>query len=198
MSDQLSMFDPLTPIPADGRVCRTCRIESVVWRPRDQTWSLYCGSNCCRSPIRLCKFCDQPYDRAEGGTRFCSPRCRDDWHYTQKAAKRQTRTAVPCPRCRLPASGRNIWGLCGDCWQVIARVAGRLREHHVPVAAVVRLIDDPVCQNPGCRRPLLTSGRTSLRVDHDHRCCHEVSCGRCIRGFLCNGCNVALGFVEDD
>lgn len=36
-------------------------------------------------------------------------------------------------------------------------------------------------------------------VDHDHACCptDARSCGRCIRGVLCHGCNTALGNVGD-
>ena len=36
-------------------------------------------------------------------------------------------------------------------------------------------------------------------IDHDHACCpDQKSCGRCIRGFLCNSCNVALGFAYNN
>lgn len=37
------------------------------------------------------------------------------------------------------------------------------------------------------------------RVDHDHRCCPgNRSCGKCVRGLLCYGCNVAAGLLGDD
>jgi hypothetical protein len=52
-----------------------------------------------------------------------------------------------------------------------------------------------VCANPTC-----SSGpdRRSLDVDHDHACCPgQKSCGKCVRSLLCNGCNVALGGVND-
>jgi hypothetical protein len=39
----------------------------------------------------------------------------------------------------------------------------------------------------------------SLAVDHDHACCpKDRSCGKCIRGLLCAGCNTGLGKFYDN
>lgn len=38
-----------------------------------------------------------------------------------------------------------------------------------------------------------------LRVDHDHSCCPgKFTCGKCIRGLLCDRCNSMLGQFSDD
>ncbi|MFE9657685.1 endonuclease domain-containing protein [Micromonospora sp. NPDC006431] len=51
-----------------------------------------------------------------------------------------------------------------------------------------------ICGGPAWRYPV---GLVPLPVDHDHLCCPgRESCGRCVRGLLCAGCNGNLGLVE--
>jgi hypothetical protein len=57
---------------------------------------------------------------------------------------------------------------------------------------LITLLDKDECDNPACHRS------DDYAVDHDHRCCPgNYSCGNCIRGVLCRGCNTALGGIND-
>ena len=41
-------------------------------------------------------------------------------------------------------------------------------------------------------------GGPRFYIDHDHSCCNgRKSCGKCIRGLLCNNCNNGLGRFKD-
>jgi len=36
-----------------------------------------------------------------------------------------------------------------------------------------------------------------LQIDHDHNCCNGVrSCGKCVRGIVCNRCNQTVAKYE--
>lgn len=55
---------------------------------------------------------------------------------------------------------------------------------------------DPKCHACGTTDP---GHKNGWNVDHDHLCCAtSFGCPKCIRGILCSGCNMALGFLKDD
>lgn len=50
----------------------------------------------------------------------------------------------------------------------------------------------------GCRISQAEYGK-NFCVDHDHSCCPgDTSCGKCIRGLLCPGCNFAISHAKDN
>ena len=52
----------------------------------------------------------------------------------------------------------------------------------------------------GCGVANPENKRRFWHVDHDHACCDQKdsTCGKCLRGILCRGCNMALGGVKDN
>ena len=80
-----------------------------------------------------------------------------------------------------------------------ARRAVLMSLHHVDPDTWDTLIDeqDGVCAI--CKREPDT-GRwgPAFVVDHDHSCCPgKFSCGKCVRGLLCNRCNPMLAMAQD-
>ena len=48
-----------------------------------------------------------------------------------------------------------------------------------------------------CRETLDLINYSNIHIDHDHKCCPgRKTCGKCVRGLLCRGCNVGLSFYE--
>lgn len=46
----------------------------------------------------------------------------------------------------------------------------------------------------GCK---ICSSKERLTVDHDHSCCPtNVTCGKCVRGIVCQSCNMSLSKLE--
>jgi len=64
------------------------------------------------------------------------------------------------------------------------------RQYGIRLSDYVRMFNEQDGRCGGCGRPPLTDQR--LVVDHDHACCPGPrSCGKCVRGLLCQGCNRA-------
>lgn len=72
-----------------------------------------------------------------------------------------------------------------------------LRRYNLTPERYNEMLDRQGGQCGICQRP--NNGLVkSFCIDHDHRCCPEQrrSCGSCVRGLLCGGCNGLLGYYE--
>lgn len=83
------------------------------------------------------------------------------------------------------------WRRCRKCTQI-----NRLcRDYGLSPEKIEELLDIQENRCPVCRQEFVETSH----VDHDHSCCSgKTSCGKCVRGLLCNNCNNGLGRFEDD
>lgn len=90
--------------------------------------------------------------------------------------------------------GRSSW--CIDCSRkksreyVMKHRYGLSKEGYDTLMAM----QDYACA--ACGRPF-GEGKAKPEIDHDHKCCPGTStCGKCVRGILCAGCNNMAGGIE--
>ncbi|WP_104633125.1 endonuclease VII domain-containing protein [Streptomyces sp. MH60] len=125
--------------------------------------------------------------REQRGPRFRDEQgrkqCRGCGQWLQEGAFTLNRSTADgrqshCPRC---VRNRRLWyryGITGAQYDDLLAEQGG-------VCAICK------ATNPGGKE---------LAVDHDHACCPErsKSCGECVRGLLCDLCNVGIGSLRDD
>ncbi len=93
--------------------------------------------------------------------------------------------------CLIPSCSRTVWtpgaDLCSNHRAQARRYSLSASQMHALVTLSAGLCF--ICQD-----------RPGTLIDHDHGCCDggSQSCGRCVRGWLCLGCNTLLGQAHDD
>jgi hypothetical protein len=121
---------------------------------------------------------------------WCSTHYYSEWNAKNRP---NTMTVCPIPGCGRPMIHRS--SVCGKCNQT------RWRYGLDPeIFLEMMQPENRKCSNPMC------GATENLHIDHDHSCCPpgvfpthtRVSCGKCVRGWLCQSCNRALGCVGDD
>lgn len=113
-------------------------------------------------------------------------------------ARSELKACTACGKTSM-ISSTNRWGLCHLCRERNAGLLQSAHQHRASFDQVLHWIIDRRCHL--CRHDLYLGkgkrGASGYCIDHDHTCCDgSHSCGACIRGMLCNACNVGLGCIE--
>ncbi|WP_424936629.1 MULTISPECIES: endonuclease domain-containing protein [Bacteria] len=117
---------------------------------------------------RTCVVCESTFTPKRGNHRRCSPRCtKAGSRYTPETAARRGTPAF----------------------------ANRAARYGMTVDELDMLLSAAKCAACGST----DSRRHEWHIDHDHKCCpsRAASCGRCVRGLLCQACNLSLGQARD-
>jgi Recombination endonuclease VII len=70
------------------------------------------------------------------------------------------------------------------------------KTYNISIDEYNRLFTKQRCECAICQESIKTN--RNFAIDHNHKCCPgKKSCGKCIRGLLCNRCNTILGLGDD-
>ena len=187
------------------RACRQCGVALELTAVGQRR---YCSTSCTQRSKQVervaesCKGCGSAFERAKGAPqKFCTPECRRLSRFKASANckacgsdfTRSLKEAQSNNRGRWHSGGRSKY--CSDGCADDGRVLNR---YGITVAVRNRLL---VEQNGGCAicGTSEPGGMGGWHTDHDHSCCGgDKSCGKCVRGLLCQRCNVGLGLFRDD
>lgn len=90
-----------------------------------------------------------------------------------------------------PRTGDKLRASCRECVNLITR----LYKYNISLTELHELLET---QDYGCAICRVGLHPTA-HIDHNHACCPgKGSCGKCVRGILCNSCNTALGSLRED
>jgi hypothetical protein len=85
-------------------------------------------------------------------------------------------------------------GATVDGKQVRCRACTRIGMYHLTPKQVAETLERQANRCAICA----TDIRGRYTIDHNHSCCPGPgSCGKCVRGFLCDACNHGLGSFRD-
>lgn len=147
---------------------------------------------------KRCRPCSAKRRMARQARQFACPKCSTAFMSTS------SRSTV-CPACRPEYQrelNRRYMDDKGPEYAAISRHKARGKKYGLTSDEFdARLAaQDFRCAVCGCGKEEGWRGR--LYMDHDHACCsHPLSpgrpaCGKCVRGFLCGGCNLGGGITD--
>ena len=138
-------------------------------------------------------------------SRTCSRKCYEKFAYRRKVGAPEPVNCNWCGKGWTPDAKRVKRGMQDRYCSTFCRSKAVVLCNHNTTGKFLRsLFDAQLRKCAACAEPIdffaKRSEVGSFHVDHDHGCCptRGASCGQCIRGLLCPGCNTALGFMKED
>ena len=127
------------------------------------------------------------------------PDCK--WYFSRKTGTR----LYPCRSCSIDK--RVAWSKANPERHAAKQRAQRAKDPRRARDIQLRslyMVDidyyDAVVQRQQEKCAICGQSSGVLVIDHDHACCPKghSSCGCCLRGLLCNTCNLGVGMLADD
>jgi hypothetical protein len=136
------------------------------------------GYKHCRTCRRERMAVRRPATLGQGGHNAAKTHCPRGHEYTAENTIRSKDDRRFCRACYNANNPRRV-----------------ARKYGISVEKVEEMLRDQDDQCAICLVPF--DGKTP-DIDHDHSCCPgQKACGKCVRGLLCHGCNVGLGYFGD-
>lgn len=149
--------------------------------------------------VRSCATCRKPFLSLNGKHAVCDECSVARQLQHRGRPKRRNDTGRICTSCQavLTPETHAARRRCDDCVGTRRGVqdATTLRKYKISAERYAEMAAAG-CGICGC---VVGSAGRRLAVDHDHTCCPdgERTCGKCVRGLLCDRCNRGVGLLGD-
>lgn len=176
------------------KICSKCKIEKELSEfhkhAKTKDGLRYMCRNC-RSTRRTPKLNPVP----NSGFKYCS-RCKEQKEFNYFYPDPRSKTGLtsgcrPCLRENHNKLRATPLSATAGHRQQLRRKYGKDLNYDELI-----LIQDNKCASCGTDDP--GKPYKFFQVDHDHACCPgKITCGKCIRGLLCNNCNTGISRLDD-
>jgi hypothetical protein len=198
------------------RDCETC---GKAYTPMSEP-SFYCSRKCGRRgaylverelvekaraalPPAACEVCGTSFTPKRKTSTCCSESCSYQRQLRKGAEENSRRRAeivrvcIQCDSNFSPVARSDERYCSRRCQGLHRKDLARLRRFNIEQEAFDALLSQQCGKCAICGIPESVASRR-LAIDHDHACCPEngASCGKCVRGLLCEACNRILGRYE--
>lgn len=170
--------------------------------------------------LRECRFCGEEFQPTTTNNWLCGDACKAgrerqlqrERHAVKIARRGILKQCQDCGSTDRTAFAARSTDRCTPCWELrLSRLVScfpstpveelRKRDNHlstsygIGLGVYYLLLEEQQFRCAICDTE--STGPFDFAVDHDHSCCAgPKSCGRCVRGLLCIGCNLHLGWYE--